>query len=129
MTSWVHFFKDGVAGLNAKDLPRVLWKLVNFLGLDTQEMVDFCFGDFQRQSLESIQDSSISMPTTSPGSLPYSNVRSNGIGHPDPIGMSAGVLVLFYAIYSVYRYRREANRIISLFEANTQIKELQRKSM
>lgn len=88
------------------------------------EFPDQRFGDFQRQSLESIQDSSISMPTTSPGSLPYSNVRSNGIGHPDPIGMSAGVLVLFYAIYSVYRYRREANRIISLFEANTQIKEL-----
>lgn len=50
-------------------------------------------------------------------------VRSSGIGHPDPIGMSAGVLVFFYAAYSVYRYRREANRIISLFEANTQIKE------
>ena len=54
-------------------------------------------------------------------------------------GISAGILVLFYAVYSLYKYQREAalslavdigrsccckaNRIISLFEANTQIKE------
>ncbi|CAE7884733.1 CACNA1B [Symbiodinium microadriaticum] len=42
--------------------------------------------------------------------------------HPDPVGISAGIVVFFYAVYSLYKYQREANRIISLFEANTQIK-------
>ena len=48
--------------------------------------------------------------------------------HPDPVGISAGVLVFFYAVYSLIKYQREANRIISLFEANTQIKELSEKA-
>ena len=47
--------------------------------------------------------------------------------HPDPVGISAGILVFFYAVYCLYKYQREANRIISLFEANTQIKELSEK--
>jgi len=42
----------------------------------------------------------------------------------DPIGISIGFAAVAFAGYSVYRSRREANRIISLFEANTQIKEL-----
>jgi len=71
-----------------------------------------------------------------PGEVPLrtDQVRSR-VGHldswrarPDPIGISAGVLVLIYAVYSLHRYRREANRIISLFEANTQIKELSEKA-
>jgi len=37
-------------------------------------------------------------------------------------------VVFFYAVYSLYKYQREANRIISLFEANTQIKELSEKA-
>lgn len=48
--------------------------------------------------------------------------------HPDPVGISAGIVVFFYAVYSLYKYQREANRIISLFEANTQIKELSEKA-
>jgi len=135
MKSWKALFVLAVDLLNVSALKSTdqLQRWLPKMGIDEAlrfrgqlAFPDRFMGDFQRQTLESIQDSdsSISMPTTSPGTLPYSNVRSNGIGHPDPIGMSAGVLVLCYAIYSVYRYRREANRIISLFEANTQIKEL-----
>mmetsp|Transcript_87327 Transcript_87327/g.154799 ORF Transcript_87327/g.154799 Transcript_87327/m.154799 type:complete len:735 (-) Transcript_87327:31-2235(-) len=51
--------------------------------------------------------------------------KHSGPGHADLIGITAGALVLLYAFYSIQRYRREANRIISLFEANTQIKELE----
>lgn len=133
MKSWRALFVLAVDLLNVSALKSTdqLQRWLPKMGIDEAlrfrgqlAFPDRFMGDFQPQTLESIQDSSISMPTTSPGTLPYSNVRSNGIGHPDPIGMSAGVLVLCYAIYSVYRYRREANRIISLFEANTQIKEL-----
>ncbi|CAE8592851.1 unnamed protein product, partial [Polarella glacialis] len=46
----------------------------------------------------------------------------------DPIGISIGSVLAVYGIYSVLRGRREANRIISLFEANTQIKELSEKA-
>jgi hypothetical protein len=42
----------------------------------------------------------------------------------DPIGITVGSIIVIYSVYSIFRSRREANRIISLFEANTQIKEL-----
>lgn len=47
---------------------------------------------------------------------------------PDPIGICIGFAAGAFAAYSVYRSKREANRIISLFEANTQIKELEEKA-
>eukprot|EP00930_Biecheleria_cincta_P001784 TRINITY_DN102881_c0_g1_i1.p1 TRINITY_DN102881_c0_g1~~TRINITY_DN102881_c0_g1_i1.p1 ORF type:complete len:795 (-),score=130.78 TRINITY_DN102881_c0_g1_i1:26-2410(-) len=53
---------------------------------------------------------------------------SNSVTHPDPIGISFGTVVWFYAVYATLRHRREANRIISLFDANTQIKELAEKA-
>ena len=121
-----------VSSLKSTDLLQRWTLSIPKVGLDEAlklrgqiQFPDQHFGEFHLPNLESLQDAG-TMPTAAPGaaSLPYSNARSNGIGHPDPIGMSAGVLVLFYAAYSVYRYRREANRIISLFEANTQIKEL-----
>jgi len=46
----------------------------------------------------------------------------------DPIGISIGLAAVAFAGYSVYRSKREANRIISLFEANTQIRELAEKA-
>jgi len=62
------------------------------------------------------------------GRTKRSESRSGSPGRADPIGISSGGLVLLYAVYCVQRYRREANRIISLFEANTQIKELSEKA-
>jgi len=47
---------------------------------------------------------------------------------PDPIGICIGFSAVAFAAYSIYRSKREANRIISLFEANTQIKELEEKA-
>lgn len=47
---------------------------------------------------------------------------------PDPIGICIGFAAVAFAAYSVYRSKREANRIISLFEANTQIKELEERA-
>jgi hypothetical protein len=47
---------------------------------------------------------------------------------PDPIGITVGSIIVLYCVYAIFRRRREANRIISLFEANTQIKELAEKA-
>ena len=116
-----------VSALKSTDLLQ-RWRTAS-LGLDEavklrgQVVFPDQHGGFALQSLETFEEAG-TVPSPSAAAVPYSTARSFGIGHPDPIGMSAGVLVLFYAAYSVYRYRREANRIISLFEANTQIKEL-----
>mmetsp|Transcript_18348 Transcript_18348/g.52467 ORF Transcript_18348/g.52467 Transcript_18348/m.52467 type:complete len:760 (+) Transcript_18348:70-2349(+) len=57
----------------------------------------------------------------------YAQVRSAS-RHPDPIGICIGFASVAFAVYSIYRAKREANRIISLFEANTQVKELEDKA-
>jgi len=57
-----------------------------------------------------------------------SSKSSKSNNKPDPIGICIGFLAAVFAAYSVYRSKREANRIISLFEANTQIRELEEKA-
>eukprot|EP00933_Yihiella_yeosuensis_P018547 TRINITY_DN15185_c0_g1_i1.p1 TRINITY_DN15185_c0_g1~~TRINITY_DN15185_c0_g1_i1.p1 ORF type:complete len:836 (-),score=167.04 TRINITY_DN15185_c0_g1_i1:59-2566(-) len=57
--------------------------------------------------------------------------RSGGGRHvrrPDPIGITLGSILVIYGIYSLIRSKREADRIISLFEASTAIKDLSEKA-
>lgn len=70
------------------------------------------------------QDRSISMGHTAE----WVRRSRSSSAHPDPVGISFGIVICFYAVYATLRYRREANRIISLFDANTQIKELAEKA-
>lgn len=79
-----------------------------------------------QEDVGSSQERSISMGHTA--GLVRSVSSSSSNTHPDPIGISFGIVIWFYAVYATLRYRREANRIISLFDANTQIKELAEKA-